>query len=159
MPVQKQKTSAKQKKATTSKAAPKSKTSKKKTQKETPGKSKVHEEPTSKKQEYDEDLGDKLGAMAEKVFESMKIGVQKLSDFASDSSQVAKIKFEILNLNSDRRSLLRDVGQKLWKLHKEKSLENIEEKFKNEFNKIAEMERKIAQKQKQVETVSAKVKK
>ena len=152
MPVQKQKTSAKQKKATTSKAAPKSKTSKKKTQKETPGKSKVHEEPTSKKQEYDEDLGDKLGAMAEKVFESMKIGVQKLSDFASDSSQVAKIKFEILNLNSD-------VGQKLWKLHKEKSLENIEEKFKNEFNKIAEMERKIAQKQKQVETVSAKVKK
>lgn len=160
MPAPKQKTSAKQKKTTTSKAAPKPKTSKKKTQEEASSKSKAHEQPKDKKQEYDEDnLGEKLGAMAEKVFESMKIGVQKLSDFASDSSQVAKIKFEILNLNSDRKSLLRDVGQKLWKLHKEKSLENIEEKFKNEFKKIADMESKIAQKEKEVETVSAKVKK
>jgi hypothetical protein len=126
MPEPKRKTTPKQKKTTTSKTTSKSKPTAKKTQKKTASKSKAQEQPTAKKQRVEEEnLGDKFSTMAEKVFESMKIGVQKLSDFASDSSQVAKIKFEILNLNSDRKSLLREVGQKLWKLHKTKSLQNI----------------------------------
>lgn len=153
MPENKKKITKKKPTTATSKA----KTNKKPAQKKVAGKSEAPKEPKRTRQEPEEEnLSDKLSTMAEKVFESMKIGVQKLSDFASDSSQVAKIKFEILNLNSDRKSLLREVGQKLWKLHKDKSLQNIEEKFKLEFKKIEDLERKIALKEKEVQTVAKK---
>lgn len=153
MPETKKKTTKKEAPASASKA----KTAKKPAQKKVADKSKPPQEPKRPRQEPEEEnLGEKLSTMAEKVFESMKVGVQKLSDFASDSSQVAKIKFEILNLNSDRKSLLREVGQKLWKLHKDKKLQDIEEKFKTEFKKIEDLERKIALKEKEVHTVSKK---
>lgn len=118
------------------------------------------EEPKTKQADFDEDnLGDRLSVIAQKAYDAVKDGVQKLSDFASEGSQVAKMKFEILNLSSDRKSLLRDVGQKLWKLHKDKSLNNIEERFKKEFSKIAELEKQIAAKEKEMHAVSKKMSK
>lgn len=154
MPEAKKRSPKTPRKSTTSRA----KTTKKKTAEESKAKSKATEQPKAKATDFDEDnLGDRLSAIAQKAYDAVKDGVHKLSDFASDSSQVAKIKFEILNLSSDRKSLLRDVGQKLWKLHKEKSLNNIEEKFKKEFDKIAEFERQIAAKEKEVQAVSKKI--
>jgi hypothetical protein len=121
-------------------------------------KPKATEEPKTKQADFDEDnLGERLSVIAQKAYDAVKDGVQKLSDFASEGSQVAKMKFEILNLSSDRKSLLRDVGQKLWKLHKDKSLINIEEKFKKEFDKIAELEKQIAAKEKEMHAVSKKM--
>lgn len=123
-------------------------------------KPKATEEPKTKQADFDEDnLGDRLSVIAQKAYDAVKDGVQKLSDFASEGSQVAKMKFEILNLSSDRKSLLRDVGQKLWKLHKDKSLNNIEERFKKEFSKIAELEKQIAAKEKEMHAVSKKMSK
>lgn len=124
---------------------------------------KIKEEPKTAEEKIggeekfeEEDWGEKLSVIAQKAFDAVKDGVQKLSDFATDSSQVAKIKFEILNLSSDRKSLLREVGEKLWRLHKQNSIGNIEEKFKIEFDKLANFEKKIAAKEKEVDAVSKK---
>lgn len=145
------------KKTTTKKSTTgaKKQTRAKKASEETKAKSQTTQESKKKQEEYKgEDWGDKLSDIAQKAYDAVKDGVQKLSDFASESSHVAKIKFEILNLSSDRKSLLKDVGQKFWNLHKAKSLQNLEDKFKSEFKKLADLEKKIAAKEKEVETVS-----
>jgi len=159
----KKKTSSSSRKKTTKAKTTKTKTTArtakapKKPQKKIEEKPKTAEEKIGGEEQYEEeDWGEKLSAIAQKAFDTVKDGVQKLSDFASDSSQVAKVKFEILNLSSDRKSLLREVGEKLWRLHKQNSIDNIEDKFKIEFNKLAEFEKKIAAKEKEVEAVSKK---
>lgn len=154
MPEAKKRSPKRPRKSTTSSA----KTKQKKTAEESKAKSKATQEPKATRTDFDEDnIGDRLSAIAQKAYDAVKDGVNKLSDLASEGSQVAKIKFEILNLSSDRKSLLRDVGQKLWKLHKEKSLVNIDEKFKKEFDKIAELEKQIAAKEKEMQAVSKKM--
>jgi hypothetical protein len=154
MPQAKKRSPKTPRKSTTSSA----KAKKKKPTQQSKPKSKASEEPKTTKTDFSEDnLGERLNMIAQKAYDAVKDGVQKLSDFASEGSQVAKMKFEILNLSSDRKSLLRDVGQKLWKLHKDKSLQNIDEKFKKEFAKIAELEKQIAAKEKEMHTVSKKM--
>jgi len=154
MPEAKKRSPKRPRKSTASSA----KTKQKKSAEETKAKSKASEEPKATRTDFDEDnIGDRLSAIAQKAYDAVKDGVQKLSDYASEGSQIAKIKFEILNLSSDRKSLLREVGQKLWKLHKEKSLVDIDEKFKKEFTKIAELEKQIAAKEKEVQAVSKKM--
>ena len=156
MPEAKKRSPKTPRKSTTTRA----KTTKKKTAQESKAKAKTAQEPKTSTTDFDEDnLGERLSVIAQKAYDAVKDGVQKLSDFASEGSQVAKMKFEILNLSSDRKSLLREVGQKLWKLHKDKSLNNIEEKFKKEFAKIAELEKQIAAKEKQMHAASKKMSK
>lgn len=154
--------SAARKKATGTKTTKtKTKTTTKKPREKTEEQPKATEEKIGTEEKYEEkyeeeDWGEKLSVIAQKAFDAVKDGVQKLSDFATDSSQVAKIKFEILNLSSDRKSLLREVGEKLWRLHKQNSIEDIEARFKIEFDKLADFEKKIAAKEKEVDAVSKK---
>jgi hypothetical protein len=154
MPEAKKRSPKRPRKSTTSGA----KMKKKKPTEESKAKSEATEEPKATTTDFDEEnMGDRLSTIAQKAYDAVKDGVQKLSDYASEGSQIAKMKFEILNLSSDRKSLLREVGQKLWKLHKEKSLVNIDEKFKKEFEKIAQLEKQIAAKEKEVQAVSKKM--
>jgi len=111
-----------------------------------------HQDNKAAKESSPENIGDKLSGMAQKVFEAIKFGAEKVSDYASETSHLTKLKIEISNIKAERKKVFAQMGDKIWQLHKTKKLDKAEESFKTDFNKIENLETQITAKEKEIDS-------
>jgi hypothetical protein len=103
-------------------------------------------------------LGDKLHEAADKGMHMVKDIAEEVHRFSHDATELTKIRIEIHNLKSDKNNLLTVMGEKLRNLHKAKKLANIKPKFKYDFNKLDELDKKISEKTKEADLLSLDIK-
>jgi hypothetical protein len=102
-----------------------------------------HEETlhTSEEQKPSEEgIRRRANEAARKSYEALKRGTGRVSDFAGDAARLAKLRMEIRSLERTRRLIHREEGEKLWRLHRENKLGDLEEAFSEELQKNEELE-------------------
>ncbi|MFQ5584752.1 MAG: hypothetical protein ACE5GL_09990 [Calditrichia bacterium] len=101
-----------------------------------------------------ESLADKFSSVAEKVIEALKVSAEKVSDYAVETSHLARLKIEIANVRTEQKKVFTEMGEKLWKLHKSKKLDTIEEYFNANFDLIKKLESQIKAKEKEIQSLT-----
>lgn len=120
-----------------------------------PGEAKTgQEKPFQDEKSSAESLADKFSSVAEKVIEALKVGAEKVSDYAVETGHLARLKIEIANLRTEQKKVFTEMGEKLWKLHKSKKLDSIEEYFSANFDLIKKLESQIKAKEKEIESLT-----
>jgi hypothetical protein len=103
-------------------------------------------------------LGDKLHEAADKGMHMMKDIAEEVHRFSHDATELTRIKIEIHNLKSDKNNLLTLMGEKLSNLYKANKLSNIKPKFKYDFSKLNELDKKISERTKEADILSLNLK-
>jgi hypothetical protein len=78
----------------------------------------------------------------------------RVSDFAGDTTRLARLRMQIRGLERNRRLIHREEGEKLWRLYRENKLGDLEEAFSDVFKKNEEVEIKLEAKKKAVEALT-----
>ena len=86
---------------------------------------------------------------------AVRAGTERLIRFAQDTTKRTRVKLETRNLQKELDNLYKEEGKKLWQLHKEQKLGEIENSFSEDFKKTDELEQKIAEKKKESEIISS----
>ena len=99
-------------------------------------------------------LGDKLSVAADKGMHVAKDVAERVRHFATEATELTKLKIEIHKLKSDPDRLLLKMGERLWNLNKSKKLKDIGSVFKNDFKKLDGFKADIASKEKEAGKIS-----
>jgi hypothetical protein len=105
-------------------------------------------------QDSEQNIGDKLTGMAQKVFDALKYGAEKVSDYASETSHLTKLKIEISNIKAERKKVFAQMGDRLWQLHKTNKVDKVEESFKADFDRIKSLENQISAKEREIDSIT-----
>lgn len=103
-------------------------------------------------------IKDKLSDTADKGAMAIKEVAEKIHLFASEATELTKLKIELHNLHKEREKFLLLMGEQLRNLHKSDKVKNIKTKFKYDFQKLDEIEANISEKEKEVTRYSAVLK-
>jgi CRISPR/Cas system CSM-associated protein Csm2 small subunit len=90
-------------------------------------------------------LGDKIHEATDKGVHMVKDIADHVQRFASDATELTKLKIELHNLKSERTKLYTLMGEQLRNLYVSKKLTNIQRRFKEDFKRLDELESAIAQ--------------
>jgi hypothetical protein len=90
-------------------------------------------------------LGDKIHEATDKGVHMVKDIADHVQRFASDATELTKLKIELHNLKSERTKLYTLMGEQLRNLHVSKKLTNIQRRFKDDFKRLDELETEIAE--------------
>ncbi len=89
--------------------------------------------------------------VAEKSGSVLKTSAFKVGDFTAHATHLAKLKLEAHKLNNELCKLILETGHKLWELHKDHNLDQVEDIFSEDFKEIASIEEKLQENQKQMQ--------
>lgn len=102
-----------------------------------------------------------LGKLGERLHEARNKGIhfareiaEEVHRFATDATELTKVKIEIHNLKKERETLLQLMGEKLKNLYHSGQLKNVQSKFSYDLNKLEEIESAIIEKEKDAESLS-----
>jgi len=110
-----------------------------------------------KQQEHErsgEDFQERVNKLSAKVGEAIKKGSQRVAKFTGSATRLSKLKVDIHNLHNQVEKVHLENGQKLWQLHHNKKLGEIDNNFSDEFKKIEDLEKQIKTKEKEAEAIS-----
>jgi hypothetical protein len=99
-------------------------------------------------------LGDKLGEATDKGVTVAKDIAERVRHFASEATELTKLKIEIHKLKSSRDRLIFTVGEKLISLYKARKFSNVETTFADDFKKLDDIKTKLSEKEKAVRKIS-----
>ena len=98
---------------------------------------------------------DELKKLGDKIHEATDKGVHIVRDiadhvqrFASDATELTKLRIDLHSLKNERTKLYTLMGEKLRNLYLSKKLTNIKKRFKDDFTRLDELEAAIAEKEK-----------
>lgn len=103
-------------------------------------------------------LGARLQEAGHRGMQFVREIAEEVHRFATDATELTKIKIEIHNMNKERETLLQVMGEKLKNLYHANQLKNIRSKFSYDFKKLDELEASIREKQKDADTLSLDMK-
>jgi len=102
--------------------------------------------------DFAETTKEDLRKLGEKIHEATDKGVHMVKDiaehvqrFASDATELTKLKIELHNLKNERTKLYTLMGEQLRNLHISKKMTNINKRFKEDFKRLDELEADIAE--------------
>lgn len=104
-------------------------------------------------------LGEKMHEAADKGIHFVKDLAEEVHRFATDATEITKIKIEIHNLKKERDSILMVMGQRLKNMYHARKLANIRSKFKSDMSRLDEIEADIAGKEKEAKKLSLHIRK
>ncbi len=90
--------------------------------------------------------------VAQKSGGALKTSASKMGDFTSHAAHLAKLKMEAHRLNNELCKLILEMGHKVWNLHKDQNLHQVEDVFSEDFKEIASIEKKLEENQTQLES-------
>jgi hypothetical protein len=99
-------------------------------------------------------LGDKLSEATDKGVHVARDIAERVRHFASEATELTKLKVEIHKLKSAHDRLIYDIGNKLVKLYKNQKLANIESTFSDDLTQLEYIKSQIAIKEKAVKKIS-----
>jgi DNA polymerase II small subunit/DNA polymerase delta subunit B len=103
-------------------------------------------------------ISDKISASKEKDISILKDLAEKIRRFAGEATDLTKIKIEIHNLKNEHDNLLKVMGENLWNMHKAGTVKNVAKKFRYDFQKLEEIEKKIAEKEEEAAGITLDLK-
>lgn len=102
-----------------------------------------------------------LGKLGERLHEARNKGMhfareiaEEVHRFATDATELTKVKIEIHNLKKEREALLQLMGEKLKNLYHSGQFRNVQSKFSYDLNKLEKIEAAIIEKEKDAESLS-----
>jgi hypothetical protein len=104
-------------------------------------------------------LGEKLHEAADRGIHLVKDLAEEVHRFATDATEMTKIKIEIHNLKKERDSILMVMGQRLKNMYHARKLTNVRSKFKSDMSRLDEIESDIAGKEKEAKKLSLDIRK
>jgi hypothetical protein len=99
-------------------------------------------------------LGDKLHEATDKGVHIVKDIAGHVQRFATDATELTKLKIDLHNLKSERTKLYTLMGEQLRNLYISKKLTTIKKRFKEDFKRLDELEAEIAEKENQAAGIS-----
>jgi hypothetical protein len=103
-------------------------------------------------------LGEKLYEAKDKGIHIAKEIAEEVQRFATDATELTRLKLEIHNMKKDRDNLLMLMGEKLKNMYHAGRLSNVRSKFQYDFNKLEELEAQIIKKEKEAKGRSMDIK-
>lgn len=103
-----------------------------------------------KTQDHLKKIKDILSEATDKGVNTIREVTEKIHHFASEATELTKLKIELHNLQKEREKFLLLMGEQLRNLHKSDKVRNIQKKFKYDFQKLDELEAGIAEKEKEL---------
>ena len=98
-------------------------------------------------------FGDKLSEATDKGMNVAKDVAGKVRHFASEATELTKLKIEILKLKNSKDKLFFDMGKKLWALYESKTLSEVHSVFIKDFHELERLEAAIANKEIEVSKI------
>lgn len=117
-------------------------------------KQKVKTEETSPEQKSGQEFQEKVARISEKVGDAVKKGSERVAKFTGSATRLSRLKMEIHNLRNQLHKVHLESGKKLWQMHQENKLSEIDTAFSEEFAQIADLEKQIRTKEKEAEAIS-----
>jgi hypothetical protein len=99
-------------------------------------------------------LGDKIHEATDKGVHIVKEIADHVQRFATDATELTKLKIDLHNLKSERTKLYTLMGERLRNLYISKKLTAITRRFKEDFKRLDQLEAEIAEKEKQASGIS-----
>ena len=99
-------------------------------------------------------LGDKIHEATDKGVHIVKDIADHVQRFATDATELTKLKIDLHNLKNERTKLYTLMGEQLRNLYISNKLTAIKRRFKEDFKKLDELETEIAVKEKQASGIS-----
>jgi len=109
---------------------------------------------TTQKEDVVKNIEEKLTQAADKGMEIAKGVFQRVRQFSTEATELARLKLELRNLKMDREQLFRDMGKKLWRLNTENKFRGIKSAFSREFERLEKLDKKIAVKEDEAKKIS-----
>ncbi len=131
-------------KKTTKKAAPKKAAKKKAAPKREKA---ITSYMSDERKEQLSQLGDKLSEATEKGVHVAKDVAERVRQFASDATELTKLKLEIHRLKNAQDQLFYDMGKKLWALYESKTLPEAQTIFTDDFQEMERLRAAISNKE------------
>lgn len=116
-----------------------------------------HEEMEHTREEQkptEEGFARKANEAARRGYEALKKGTSRVGDFAGDTARAARLRAEIYGLERTRRKIHRQEGEKLWRLHRENKLGDLEQAFSEELKMNEDLEAKLEAKKREIDAMS-----
>ncbi len=99
-------------------------------------------------------LGDKLSEATDKGVHVARDIADRVRHFASEATELTKLKVEIHKLKNAQDRLIFDIGSKFVELYKNQKLSNIESVFADDLTQLEYIKSQIAIKEKGVNKIS-----
>jgi hypothetical protein len=99
-------------------------------------------------------LGDKLGEATDKGVVIAKDVAERVRHFASEATELTKLKIELHKLKNSQERITLGIGEKLVSLYKAKKIAQIESTFKNEIARLEKLKAEISAKEKAIKKIS-----
>ncbi len=103
-----------------------------------------------KTQDHLKKIKDIISEATDKGVNTIREVTEKIHHFASEATELTKLKIELHNMQKEREKFLLLMGEQLRNLHKSGKVRNINKKFQYDFQKLDEIEAGIAEKEKEV---------
>lgn len=94
----------------------------------------------------------KVGASG--LWKKIRYGADKVGEFAGEATELARLKIDIHNLETNLDKVYVTVGRKLWELHQKKQISGVGTKFTDEFKEIADLQKQIKAKKKKADAIN-----
>jgi len=114
----------------------------------------VKAEETTTKQKSEHEFQERVARISEKVGEAVKRGSRRVAKFTGSATKLSKLKMDIHNLQNQLDKVRLQSGKKLWQMHQDNKLGQLDNKFSQEFDQIADLEKQIRTKEKEAEAIS-----
>jgi DNA-binding PadR family transcriptional regulator len=102
-------------------------------------------------------LGDKIHEATDKGVHVARDIAEEVRRFTRDATELTKLKMEIHHLKVERDKLYKLMGEQLRNLHKVRKLGNIRSRFKDDFQRLDELEAELADREKMASGISLNV--
>ena len=102
-------------------------------------------------------LGDKIHEATDKGVHVARDIAEEVRRFTRDATELTKLKLEIHHLKVERDKLYKLMGEHLRNLHKVRKLGNIRSRFKDDFQRLDELEAELADREKMASGISLNV--
>jgi len=114
----------------------------------------AQQEKSTNKTTEDRSFQEKVTVVSNKVGETIKTGAQKVFRFTGSATKLSKLKVEVHNLQNQVEKIQLETGKKLWEMHKQNKLGEMDSAFDVEFKRIENLQKQIADKEKDAESIS-----
>jgi peptidoglycan hydrolase CwlO-like protein len=102
-------------------------------------------------------LGDKIHEATDKGVHVAKDIAEEVRRFTRDATELTKLKMEIHHLKVERDNLYKLMGEQLRNLYKSRKLGNIRSRFKDDFQRLDELESELADREKLASGISLNI--
>ncbi|GAB4179294.1 MAG: hypothetical protein Kow00108_15280 [Calditrichia bacterium] len=91
--------------------------------------------------------------LAKDGFAFLRKTADKMKEFSSEAAELTKLKLEHKKYVDEKEALIKKLGEHVWRLQKESSLTDLQDKFSDIFSSLEELEKKIAAKKEEIEKI------